>query len=64
MSELCTDGQVRVVGSPTPSIGRVEVCINQTWGIICDSSWNDAAASVICQHQGFSRYGKITEAHF
>ena len=54
---LCTDGQVRIVGSSNPSLGRVEVCVNQTWGTICDSAWNDNAASVICKQQGFSPYG-------
>ena len=54
---LCTDGQVRIVGSSNPSFGRVEVCVNQTWGTICDSAWNDNAASVICKQQGFSSYG-------
>jgi deleted-in-malignant-brain-tumors protein 1 len=57
--ELCTNGDVRIVGSSDSSYGRVEVCINQTWGTICDSTWNDAAASVICKHQGFSPFGAI-----
>jgi hypothetical protein len=58
--EPCTDEEVRIVGSPDPSYGRVEVCVNQTWGTICDSStWNNAAASVICSHQGFSPHGAI-----
>ena len=55
--ELCDDGQIRIVGSPTPKLGRVEVCVNRTWGTICDSTWNNAAASVICKQQGYSSYG-------
>ena len=55
--ELCTDGQVRVIGSSSSHIGRVEVCVNQTWGTVCDSTWNDRAASVICRQLGFSPYG-------
>lgn len=56
--ELCTDNEVRIVGIQSPSsYGRVEVCVNQTWGTICDSTWNDAAASVVCKEQKFSPYG-------
>ena len=51
------DGEVRIVGNPSSKIGRVEVCVNRTWGTICDSTWNEAAASVICKQQGYSPYG-------
>ena len=57
ITELCTDGEVRIMGNLSPKIGRVEACVNRTWGTICDSTWNEAAASVICKHQGFSPYG-------
>ena len=41
-------------------LGRVEVCIDDFYGTICDdSSWNDADASVICKQLGFSPYGNI-----
>ena len=31
--ELCYDGQICIVGSPTRKLGRVEVCVNCTWGL-------------------------------
>uniref|UniRef100_A0A1X7TY56 SRCR domain-containing protein n=1 Tax=Amphimedon queenslandica TaxID=400682 RepID=A0A1X7TY56_AMPQE len=57
--ELCTDGDIRIVGdtSSSPSYGRVDLCVSQTWGTICDSSWTDTEASVVCKQQGFSPYG-------
>ena len=57
--ELCTDEEIRIVGSQSPSIGRVEVCIYHTWGTICDTTWNEAAASLVCYNQGYSPYGIV-----
>lgn len=37
--------------------GRVEVCIGESYGTVCDSNWNFTDASVICHQLGFSRYG-------
>ena len=56
-TELCINDEIRIVGSPIPSIGRVEVCVNRTWGTICDTTWNEAAASLVCYNQGYSLYG-------
>ena len=39
------------------AIGRVEVCIGGRYGTICDDSWNNDEASVVCQQLGFSPYG-------
>ena len=57
--ELCSDGEVRITGGSSPTIGRVEVCINSTWGTICDDSWDDSDASVVCRQLGHSPYGKL-----
>ena len=51
----CATGDLRLAGSDSTTEGRLEVCLNNTWGTICDDSWHITASSVAC---GFMRqYG-------
>ena len=47
----CVDGAVRLVndGSVDPLEGRVEVCINNIWGSVCNRGFNAREAEVICR---------------
>ena len=58
--DLCSDGAVRITGGRNPRMGRVEVCINRTWGTVCDESWEDADAAVVCRQNGYSPHGMKT----
>lgn len=46
---MCSSGEVRLVGGINETEGRVEICLNNEWGTVCDQTWNDTDASVVCR---------------
>jgi len=55
--EPCTTGQLRLMGGNIANEGRVEICVNNLWGTVCDDSWGITDATVVCQQLGFSMQG-------
>ena len=55
----CTDGQLRLAGSNVGNEGRVEICLNNEWGTICDDGWSTNDANVACGVLGFANTGEI-----
>lgn len=57
--EDCVDGSVRLVNGTNPLEGRVELCVNNAWGTICDSEFSEDLADIICNQTGFKYNGRI-----
>ena len=57
---VCQDGDIRLVNNPNGrmSSGRVEICIRERWGSVCDDNWTDIDANVACRQLGYSRYSE------
>ena len=50
----CTYGVIRIVDGDNQYEGRVEVCINDQWGTVCDNSWDEFDATTVCKQLGYA----------
>ena len=52
----CKEGNIRLADGPDGREyeGRLEICINNHWGTVCDDRYNMAEAKVVCTELGFT----------
>ena len=53
----CVTGEVRLQDGPNVREGRVEVCINNAWGTVCNDQFGVEDAIVTCAQMKFSTEG-------
>lgn len=56
----CTHGDVHLVGGAGDYEGNVQVCVNSTWGHVCDDGWGSNEAEVVCLQLGYSASSQLT----
>lgn len=49
----CSHGSVRLVNGATANQGRLEVCIGQSWGTVCQEGFDVNDAKVVCHQLGY-----------
>ena len=46
----CSEGDIRVVDGYSVGVsGRVEICIGNYWGTVCDDGWDRPDATTVCR---------------
>ena len=54
----CTTGALRLVGGTIVNQGRMEICYDNQWGTVCDDSWSNTDAMVVCRQLGYLPIGE------
>ena len=53
---------MRLIGGRRDSEGYVELCLDGSWGTLCDQHWDGRDASVICHMLGYHRQSELESA--
>lgn len=53
----CSDGEVRLVNGSVATEGRLEICLDKKWGIVCDDLFTNKNADVVCRQLGYPTDG-------
>ena len=54
----CSDGDIRLVNGSTVLEGRVEICLNKAWGTVCDRTFSQDEAYVVCSQTSYRFNGE------
>ena len=50
--EQCIDGAIKLGANSRITSGRIEICWNGEWGIVCGTDWDTNDAKVACRQLG------------
>ena len=50
---MCYSKSIHLVNGSNIYEGRVEVCLNNQWGTVCDNDWNSLDAKAVCNQLGY-----------
>ena len=59
----CCDGSIQLGGSSLAGQGRVEICVEGSWGTVCDTYWDSRDAAVVCRQLGYPPIGEYIMLH-
>ena len=46
----CQEGALRLAGEGADELsGRVEICLDEFWGTVCDDGWDMRDATTVCR---------------
>ena len=48
---------MRLAGGANNNEGRVEICLSDEWGTVCDQMWDETDARVVCRQLGRASSG-------
>ena len=56
-SAPCSNGDLRLVGGNVKNEGRVEICVGNVWGTVCDNHFTNVDAIVVCRKLNYLTTG-------
>ena len=54
---VCNLGDIRLVNGSNEREGRIEICIDNVWGTVCNDRFDPIDARVACRQLGYSDLG-------
>ena len=56
-SAVCENGDLRLLNGSNQKEGRLEICIGNKYGSICDDRWDVLDVTVVCRKLGYHEKG-------